>query len=165
MARPFALRIGFWPSLWSSRIPAPNRPSYLHTERSTDALRTLMEGSTLRKARKNYSPQEKVTILRRHLLDKVSVLRLCTEFQLQPTVFYRWLKQLFDNGAAALRRKLTAGKRPNTRQRCILVLQGTLETRESREAEQRWMISLTQGRFCSEQVTRAIGDALSQEDV
>jgi transposase len=55
----------------------------------------------VRKARKNYSPQEEVAILRRHLLDKVSVLRLCTQFQLQPTVFYRWLKQLFDNGAAA----------------------------------------------------------------
>ncbi|MGZ4822619.1 MAG: transposase, partial [Terriglobales bacterium] len=71
----------------------------------------------MRKARKSYSPQEKVAVLRRHLLDKVSVLRLCTEFQLQPTVFYRWLKQLFDNGAAALRRKLTAGKRPDIRQR------------------------------------------------
>src|SRR5438552_17706110 len=31
-------------------------------------------------------------------------------------------------------------------------------SRESREAEQQWMISLTQGRFCSEQVRRAIGD-------
>ena len=124
-----------------------------------------MEGSTVRKARKSYSPQEKVAILRRHLLDKVSVLRLCTEFQLQPTVFYRWLKQLFDNGAVALRRKLTAGKRLDTRQPGILVPQGTSEARESREAEQRWMISLTQGRFGSEQVRRAIGDALSQEDV
>ena len=62
----------------------------------------------MRKARKYYSPQEKMAILRRHLLDKVSVSRLCTEFQLQPTVFYRWLKQLFDNGAAALQRKLLA---------------------------------------------------------
>jgi transposase len=65
----------------------------------------------VRKARKSYSPQGKVAILRRHLLDQVSVLHLFTEFQLQPTVCYRWLKQLFDNGAVALRRKLTAGKR------------------------------------------------------
>jgi transposase-like protein len=90
----------------------------------------------VRKARKSYSPQEKVAILRRHLLDKVSVLRLCTEFQLQPTVFYRWLKQLFDNGAVALRRKLTAGKRLDTRQPGIIVPQRTLEARESREAEE-----------------------------
>ena len=50
----------------------------------------------MRKASKNYSPQEKVAILRRHLLDKVSALRLCARFQLQPTGFYRWLKQSVD---------------------------------------------------------------------
>ena len=119
----------------------------------------------MRKARKNYSPQEKMAILRRHLLDKVSILHLCAEFQLQPTVFYRWLKQFFDNGAAALRRKPTAGKQPDSRQRGIAVTQGQLAARESREAEQQWMISLTQGRFGSEQVRRAIGDSVSQEDI
>ncbi len=119
----------------------------------------------MRKSRKSYSPQEKVAILRRHLLDKVSILHLCNEFQLQPTVFYRWLKQFFDNGAAALRRKLTAGKQPDTRQRGIFVTQGQLGAQESRDAEQQWMISLTQGRFGIEQVRRAVGDAVSQEDV
>ncbi len=88
----------------------------------------------MRKARKNYSPQEKMAILRRHLLDKVSILHLCAEFQLQPTVFYRWLKQFFDNGAAALRRKPTAGKQPDSRQRGSAVTQGQLAARESREA-------------------------------
>ena len=73
----------------------------------------------MRKARKSYSPQEKVAILRRHLLDKVSVLRLCAQFQLQPPVFYRWLKQLFDNGVAALRRKPAAGNPPDIRQHRI----------------------------------------------
>jgi hypothetical protein len=75
------------------------------------------------------------------------------------------LKQFFDNGAAALPRKLTAGKQPETRQRGIVVTQEQLEARESREAQQKWMISLTQCRLVSEQVTRATGDALSREDV
>jgi transposase/transposase-like protein len=119
----------------------------------------------VRKARKSYSPQEKVAILRRHLLDKVSVLRLCTESQLQPKVFYHWLKQLFDNAPAALKRQPTAGKRPDARQRGIADLQQQLGPRESREAEQNWMISLTQGRFSCEQVRQAIRGALSQEDV
>ena len=123
------------------------------------------EELTVKKARKTYAPQEKVAILRRHLLDKVSVLRLCTEFQLQSTVFYHWLKQLFDNGPAALKRQPTARKRPDARQRGIADLQEQLGPRESREAEQNWMISLTQGRFSSEQVRQAIRDALSQEDV
>jgi len=144
---------------WPLRLHTPNRPSYQPMGPRD------RKAPTVRKARKSYSPQEKVAILRRHLLDKVSILHLCTEFQLQPTVFYRWLKQFFDNGAAALRRKLTAGKQPDTRQRGIAVTQGQLGARESREAELQWMISLTQGRFGSEQVRRAIGDALSQEDV
>ncbi len=53
------------------------------------------------KDRKNYTAKEKVAILRRHLLDHIPVSQLCDEYQLQPTVFYRWQKQFFENGAAA----------------------------------------------------------------
>lgn len=59
----------------------------------------------MRKRRKNYSPAEKVAILRRHLIDKVPVSDLCDEFQLQPTQFYSWQKQFFENGTAAFERK------------------------------------------------------------
>ena len=50
----------------------------------------------MRKNRKHYSAQEKVSILRKRLLDKVPVSELCDEYGLQPTVFYRWQKQLFE---------------------------------------------------------------------
>jgi len=59
----------------------------------------------MRKRRKNYSPAEKVAILRRHLIDKVPVSDLCDELQLQPTQFYSWQKQFFENGSAAFDRK------------------------------------------------------------
>jgi transposase len=59
----------------------------------------------MRKPRKNYTPPEKVAILRRHLIDKVPVSDLCDEYQLQPTLFYLWQKQLFENGPAAFERK------------------------------------------------------------
>ena len=55
----------------------------------------------MRKPRKNYSPPEKVAILKRHLIDKVPVSQLCEEYQLQPTIFYNWQKLFFENGAAA----------------------------------------------------------------
>jgi len=55
----------------------------------------------VRKERKHYTPEEKVSILRRHLIDKVPVSTLCEELQLQPSIFYHWLKQFFENGAAA----------------------------------------------------------------
>ena len=53
----------------------------------------------MRRKRKQYSAQEKVAILRKHLLDKVPVSELCDEYGLQPTVFYRWQKQLFEQAA------------------------------------------------------------------
>ena len=55
----------------------------------------------MNKERKHFTPEEKVAILRRHLVDKVPVSELCEELGLRPTVFYRWQKELFENGAAA----------------------------------------------------------------
>jgi transposase len=51
--------------------------------------------------RKNYTPEEKVAILKRHLAEKVPVADLCDELGLNPTVFYGWQKPFFENGAAA----------------------------------------------------------------
>ena len=59
----------------------------------------------MRKKRKHYTGEEKVAILRRHLLDGVLVSDLCEESELRPTVFYRWLKEFFENGAAAFQSK------------------------------------------------------------
>src|SRR5438477_2091305 len=55
----------------------------------------------MRKERKHFTPEEKVAILRRHLVDKVPVSELCEELGLRPTMFYLWQKELFENGAAA----------------------------------------------------------------
>jgi transposase-like protein len=57
------------------------------------------------KERKHYTAEEKVAILRRHLLDKVPVSDLCEEWGLRPTVFYRWQKEFFENGAGAFQGK------------------------------------------------------------
>ena len=55
----------------------------------------------MRKKRHNYTPEEKVSILRRHLVEHVPVSDLCDEYQLQPKIFYIWQKLFFENGAAA----------------------------------------------------------------
>jgi len=49
--------------------------------------------------RKNYAPEEKVAILKRHFVEKVPVSDLCDELGLNPNVFYGWQKQFFENGA------------------------------------------------------------------
>jgi transposase len=58
----------------------------------------------MRKQRQNYTPEEKVLILKRHLLEKVAVSDLCDEYHLQPNIFYRWQQQFFENGPAAFQR-------------------------------------------------------------
>jgi transposase-like protein len=58
----------------------------------------------MRKIRKKFSAAEKVSIMRRHFLDKVSVSDLCDEIGIAPTVFYRWQKQFFENAALTFER-------------------------------------------------------------
>jgi transposase-like protein len=62
----------------------------------------------MKKQRKHYTPEEKVAVLRRHLLDKEPISKLCDELGLQPTVFYRWQKEFFESGAAAFEQKRPA---------------------------------------------------------
>jgi Transposase len=52
----------------------------------------------MKKSRKHYSPAEKVAVLRRHLLEKEPISKLCDELGFQPTVFYRWQKEFFETG-------------------------------------------------------------------
>jgi transposase len=61
----------------------------------------------MKKQRKHYTPEEKVAILRRHLLEQVPISELCDKHGLQPTVFYRWQKEFFENGAASRKRGST----------------------------------------------------------
>ena len=59
----------------------------------------------MKKQRKHYTAEEKVAVLRRHLLERTAVSALCDELGLQPTVLYRWQKEFFENGAAAFQTK------------------------------------------------------------
>ena len=65
----------------------------------------------MRKKRYNYSPEEKVFILKRHLVDRIAVSDLCDEYQLQPKIFYEWQKLFFENGATAFGRNERNRKR------------------------------------------------------
>src|ERR1700730_12870442 len=87
----------------------------------------------MRKERKHYTPEEKVAILRRHLLDKVPVSDLCDELGLQPTVFYRWQKDFFENGAAAFSGKSRPD--PQAEQQRIEFLEKKIQTKDEVLAE------------------------------
>jgi transposase-like protein len=50
---------------------------------------------------KKFSAEEKVRIIRLHLVEKRPISDICDEIGLNPNVFYNWQKQFFENGAAA----------------------------------------------------------------
>jgi len=54
-----------------------------------------------KKIRNRFSPPEIVAILRLHLLERTPISDLCDQHGIHPTMFYRWQKQFFENGAAA----------------------------------------------------------------
>ena len=55
----------------------------------------------MRRKRKRYSPEQKVAILKRYLVDRVAVSEICDEYGLHPNVFYRWLGIFSENGTRA----------------------------------------------------------------
>jgi len=63
------------------------------------------------KQRRTFTAEQKVAVLRRHLLDGAAVSDLCDEHGLNPTVFYRWQKMFFENGAAAFERRANGRER------------------------------------------------------
>ena len=56
------------------------------------------------KERRHFSGEEKVAIVRRHLVDRVPMSDRCDEYRLQPTQIYTWQKQLFENGGTVFSR-------------------------------------------------------------
>jgi transposase len=58
--------------------------------------------------RRHFTPQEKVAVLKAHLLEKVPVSDLCDKHGIAVNLFYRWQKDFFENGHAAFAQ---AGKR------------------------------------------------------
>ena len=55
----------------------------------------------MNKQRRHFPDQDKVAILKRHLIDKVPVSDLCDEFDIYPHQLYDWLKKFFENGHLA----------------------------------------------------------------
>src|ERR1700756_2834919 len=89
----------------------------------------------MRKERKHFTPEEKVAILRRHLVDKIPVSELCEELGLRPTVFYRWQKKLFENGAAAFQSQERPQRQVEEKQKRIEFLERKMQTKDEVLAE------------------------------
>ena len=68
----------------------------------------MSESNGKKRQRRQFSPEDKATILRRHLVDRIPVSDLCDEYKIQPTLFYLWQRQAFEHLGAALQDGRTA---------------------------------------------------------
>ena len=63
---------------------------------------TIVEQTqTIETNRRHFTAEQKIAILRQRRLEGVPVSTLCDQHQINPTLFDRWQKELFENGAAA----------------------------------------------------------------
>ena len=85
--------------------------------------------------RKRYTAEEKVAILRMHLLEKVPMSDLCDQHLLHPTMFYRWQKEFFKNGALAFNGTLGTKRELESRDRRIAEMEGHLAAKNEVIAE------------------------------
>jgi transposase len=58
--------------------------------------------SSSNRSRRQFTTEQKVALLQRHLVDKEPVSKICDENELQPSLFYQWLRQALGNLGAAL---------------------------------------------------------------
>ena len=56
----------------------------------------------MKKERRQWSAEEKTRLLRRHLIEKVPISKICEEERLAPSLYHRWQEQLFQNAAPGL---------------------------------------------------------------
>ena len=83
---------------------------------------------------RRFTGTEKSGAIKRHLIDKVALSDLCDELGLQPTPFYQWQKQLFENGAKAFEQPLKTSKMGVAEAR-VAVLEAKLVRRNAALAE------------------------------
>ena len=83
---------------------------------------------------RHYAPEEKVKILREHLLEGRPISEVCEQHRINPTQFYQWQKTFFENGAAAF------AKQPHSRpvgkiEQTITALENKLKRKDEVIAE------------------------------
>lgn len=80
--------------------------------------------------RRHLSAEDKIQLLRLHLLENKAISTICDEHGLQPSVFYAWQKTLFENGAAVFDRAPRSRRQDRGEQR-IAQLEAKLKHKDS----------------------------------
>jgi transposase-like protein len=88
--------------------------------------------------RKHLTAEQKVAVIRRHLIENVPVSDLCEELGVHPNQYYNWQKTFFENGAILFERKSNAAnesRQKDANERKIEMLEKKLQDRNEVVAE------------------------------
>lgn len=90
-----------------------------------------------KRPRRQYTPEQKAAVLRRHLVDGVQVSEVCNEAGVKPSLFYQWQRCAMENLSGALAAPVSAG--PGRREKELAAkverLEARLATKDSVIAE------------------------------
>lgn len=81
--------------------------------------------------RRQFTAEQKAALLKRHLIDHVPVSTLCEENGIQPSVFYHWQRQLFEQAAGVFDRPTKAGRSTDRHEQKIAQLEAKLSRKDS----------------------------------
>jgi transposase len=105
------------------------------------------------KNRRNFTPEQKVTILREHLVERVAVSDVCDKHHIHPTLFYQWQSRalarqpalpffcsqagniFFEKGTAAFESGRSPSRVLGHQERKLLALESKLAMRNEALAE------------------------------
>jgi len=94
-----------------------------------------MEEPDMEKTRRQYTPEQKVKILREHLVEHVPVSDLCDRHGIHPTMLYQWQKTFFEKGTAAFEGGRSPSRGVGPTQRKLAALESKLVMRNEALAE------------------------------
>jgi transposase-like protein len=86
-----------------------------------------------KKNRRNFTSEEKVALIRLHLVEHKPVSEICDVHQLNVNQFYTWQKLFFENGAAAFNVNKIPKKDPKDKK--IKILEDKVTDRDEGIAE------------------------------
>ena len=83
--------------------------------------------------RRHFPAPKKAAILREHFLDHVPISQICDKYGLNPTMFYRWQKELFEKATSLF--ELRSERGGPTSERRVKVLTDKLTRKDEVIAE------------------------------
>ena|SRR5580698_7024664 len=85
--------------------------------------------------RRHHTPEDKVRILRLHLLEGKPISDICEAEGIHPTLFYQWQKTFFEKGTAAFENGRSPSRVLDFKQRKLEALEGKLRRKDEVIAE------------------------------